>query len=335
MRPFRSFLLLLIFLACFTGLHYIIPAFHGFPSVSEFVPESLINNLKSENKISGPIPIKPTDTTRIVTSDTLELSGLVPSIPEKLSDYNLSRFLDSLNYSRGQVRIIYYGDSQIEGDRITSYLRHALRKGRGGTGPGLFLPLMPVMYTKSIWLRSSSNWKKYNYLSYKTGEISHRNLGPFMAVCRFLPEGISASDSEKAFVKIRPSNFADSSAATYDILRIFYGNSGIGVKLFIKGDDRILFADTLKRSIGFNEIRCRISGAKNIEIEFAGRTSPDIYGISIESETGVIVDNIPQRGSAGLEFTMVDRENLRESYEKLAPDLIILHYGLNIALLKM
>ena len=32
---------------------------------------------------------------------------------------------------------MYYGDSQIEGDRMTSYLRQALRTGHGGTGPGL------------------------------------------------------------------------------------------------------------------------------------------------------------------------------------------------------
>ena len=62
-------------------------------------------------------------------------------IPENLPDYPFQTFLDSLRYSKGQVRIIYYGDSQIEGDRITSYLRHTLRKGHGGTGPGLFLPL--------------------------------------------------------------------------------------------------------------------------------------------------------------------------------------------------
>jgi len=40
--------------------------------------------------------------------------------------------------------------------------------------------------------------------------------------------------------------------------------------------------------------------------------------------------NIPQRGSAGLEFTMVDKENLREIYGMLKPDLFILQYGLNI-----
>ena len=58
--------------------------------------------------------------------------------------------------------------------------------------------------------------------------------------------------------------------------------------------------------------------------------SPDIFGLTIESNNGVIVDNIPQRGSAGLEFTMVDIDNLKEIYRKLSPDLVILHYGLNI-----
>ena len=34
-----------------------------------------------------------------------------------------------------------------------------LKKGTGGTGPGLFLPLMPVMYTKSVWLRHPQTGK--------------------------------------------------------------------------------------------------------------------------------------------------------------------------------
>ena len=42
MRPFRSFLLLLIFLACFTGLYYIFPESELFPPITEFLPESII-----------------------------------------------------------------------------------------------------------------------------------------------------------------------------------------------------------------------------------------------------------------------------------------------------
>jgi alginate O-acetyltransferase complex protein AlgI len=331
MRPLRSFLLLLIFLACFTGLHYIIPANQLFPSIYEFIPADLLNDLFSEDKTLSSIQAEQTaDTIKTTSAKSSTSVDSIPADPEKISVDPMHGFLDSLRYSKGQLRIMYYGDSQIEGDRITSYIRQTLRKGCGGTGPGLFLPLMPVMYTKSVWIRSSSNWRRYNYLSYKTGEITHRDLGPFMSICRYLPEGEKTSVPEKAFVRIKPSNYADSAAAVYDILRVFYGNAEDAVKISVKADDIIVFTGTLKRGKGFNEITCPLNGAKEILIEFEGKVSPDIYGISIESKTGLIIDNIPQRGSAGLEFTMVDKDNLIEAYKKLSPDLFILHYGLNI-----
>jgi alginate O-acetyltransferase complex protein AlgI len=331
MRPLRSFLLLLIFLACFTGLHYIIPANQLFPSIYEFIPADLLNNLFSEDKTLSSIQAEQTaDTIKTTSAKSSTSVDSIPADPEKISVDPMHGFLDSLRYSKGQLRIMYYGDSQIEGDRITSYIRQTLRKGCGGTGPGLFLPLMPVMYTKSVWIRSSSNWRRYNYLSYKTGEITHRDLGPFMSICRYLPEGEKTSVPEKAFVRIKPSNYADSAAAVYDILRVFYGNAEDAVKISVKADDKIVFTGTLKRGKGFNEITCPLNGAKEVLIEFEGKVSPDIYGISIESKTGLIIDNIPQRGSAGLEFTMVDKDNLIEAYKKLSPDLFILHYGLNI-----
>jgi alginate O-acetyltransferase complex protein AlgI len=330
MRPLRSFLLLLIFLACFTGLHYIIHTNQLFPSIHEFVPSvppdlgrSVYNDSDRLIKETAGIIAFPAGNNN---SDTTSLT----EAPKEAVKYPLHGFLDSLRFSKRQVRIIYYGDSQIEGDRITSYLRHALRKGRGGTGPGLFLPLMPVMYTRSISIRSSSNWKRYNYLSFKAGEISHRNLGPFMAICRYIPEGETTTQPERAFVRIRPSNVSDSASAEYDFLRVFYGNTRGTVKMEVRSDNSLLFRDTLKTGTAFNEIKCPLYGKKAIEIAFEGRVSPDIYGMSIESDAGVVVDNIAQRGSAGLEFTMVDRNNLQESFKKLAPDLIILQYGLNI-----
>ena len=221
MRPLRSFLLLLIFLACLTGLHYLIPSNHLFPSIVEFIPQGILDNLKPESLKNVKRVDAPSDTAKTRVADTLASIGYLQPIHEKLSDNPLQGFLDSLSYSRGQIRIIYYGDSQIEGDRVTSYLRHTLRSGKGGTGPGLFLPLTPVMYSRSVWLSSSSNWIRYNYLSYKTGEISHKNLGPFMAICWYLPEGKTTFEQTKAYVKIRPSKIADSTTTFYDRLRLF------------------------------------------------------------------------------------------------------------------
>jgi alginate O-acetyltransferase complex protein AlgI len=331
MRPIRSLLLLLIFLACFTGLHYIIPLNRFFPSIYEFVPAELITRLYTQDKPLKKLSIKPVaDTAKSVVVDSVSPVDTLYTKVVSPAVFPLQSFLDSLRFSKGQMRIMYYGDSQIEGDRITSYLRQNLRIVHGGTGPGLFLPLMPVMYTKTVWIRSSSNWERYNYLSYKNGEIPHPSLGPFMTLCRYLPNGITTIVPEKAFVKIRPSNMADSASSFYDVLRVFYGNMEGVVNVVVKADGNQVFADTLKKGKGFNELNCRVTGSKEVVIEFEGKVSPDIYGISIESLNGVIVDNIPQRGSAGLEFTMVDSDNLKDAFSKLSPDLFVLQYGLNI-----
>jgi hypothetical protein len=173
MRPFRSFLLLLLLLACLTGLCYffpgskIFPRLPGlFPNISHLIAEQETPHVQSHTiKRTGDTVINHKVDSAIIADTTAYLALKAKNI--------LSPFIDSLRESKRQVRIMYYGDSQIEGDRITSFLRHALREGRNGTGPGLFLPVMPVMYTKSIWLKSSASWGRYNYLSYKAGEISH------------------------------------------------------------------------------------------------------------------------------------------------------------------
>jgi D-alanyl-lipoteichoic acid acyltransferase DltB (MBOAT superfamily) len=330
MRPFRSFLILLVFLVCLTGLFYLFPDSKLFPSLSEFFPSLVTGNTQNDNSFQTPVNEHATDSSSTEATDSIYSADTLVPVPENKKPDPLHSFIDTLRESNNQTRIMYYGDSQVEGDRITFYLRQILREGRGGTGPGLFLPVMPVMYTKSIWLKSSPNWKRYNYLSYKTGDINHNRLGPFMTICRYLPEGGISTNPEKAFISIRPSNFADRAVAAFDVLRIFYEIKRGRADITIKADGNQIAADSLKNGEGLHEIDFSLGGAKDIQIEFESRVSPDIYGISIESRTGVIVDNIPQRGSAGLEFTMVDKNNLEDSYKILSPDLIILHYGLNI-----
>jgi D-alanyl-lipoteichoic acid acyltransferase DltB (MBOAT superfamily) len=329
MRPFRSFLLLLIFLICFTGLSYFLPEHLNLPTPVSLFPPELIHRLAGGDTAatvqnSSPETISKTAQETVIKKDTV-----IAPLDTLVAD-PLKQFMDSLRYSEGQVRIMYYGDSQIEGDRLTAFLRSGLRKGRSGTGPGLFLPVMPVTYTKSIFIRASSNWNRYNYLSFKNGEITHNNFGPCMAFCRFLPDGIRSATPVNAWIRIVPSKFADSTTLKYDLLRILYRNTQDNVKIEIRGGNMPVTIDTLKRSTDIKEFSCPLYNSKDILIDFLGKTSPDIYGISIESKTGIMVDNIPQRGSAGLEFTMVDRDNLREAYRFLSPDLVVLHYGLNI-----
>ncbi|MBN2864185.1 MAG: hypothetical protein JXN62_13540, partial [Bacteroidales bacterium] len=330
MRPFRSFLLLFIVLACLTCLSYVFPESRLFPSLSYFFPSQTRDRGLSQGPESGQSSVILQASDIIYTADSVTIKNSSDYIPYSKSLNHLDSFLDTLNTSKSQIRLLYYGDSQIEGDRITFYLRQLLRDGREGSGPGLFLPLMPVMYGKSLWLNSSSNWKRYNYISYSKGQLTHNRLGPLMTICRYLPEGKILTVPEKAFVRIRPSVFSDAAAADYDKLRIFYSNAVGRINVKVKADGNLIYSDSLRSGMNLQEMSCSLGHAKDVLIEFEGFTSPDIYGISIESDRGVIVDNIPRRGSTGLEFTLVDEDNLRESFIKLSPDLIILHYGLNL-----
>ena len=331
MRPLKILIVLIIFLICFTGLYYLLPETFKLPDIEVFIPFQQIK--KELNKdISVPEPKTPKDLLRQIASDSIQSNQIAETIVVNSDtlNINLSELLDSLLLSRGQVRIMYYGDSQLEGDRITSFLRQSLQKSYGGTGPGLLLPVMPVMYTKSVYVRSSPNWKRYNYLSFKSGEISSKSLGPFMTICRYLPPSQKNTANEKATLKIQPSRFADKEAARYEKLRIFYGNLFDAVEVNVKADNGTSDSYTLKTGNGPFEYNYNLKNASEVSLEFIGKSSPDIYGISIESDKGVIVDNIPQRGSAGLEFTMVDKSNIDSLYRMLDPDLFILQYGLNI-----
>lgn len=59
------------------------------------------------------------------------------------------------------LRILHYGDSQLEGDRISDYLRNRFQLRFGGYGPGLLLPLEPTASMRSTaQVRQSGDWTK-------------------------------------------------------------------------------------------------------------------------------------------------------------------------------
>ena len=258
----------------------------------------------------------------IIPSDTGEVVGFTPYLPGNAIRDSIAR--------GNQVRILYYGDSQIEGDRVTSLLRRRLREGAGGTGPGLFSPVMPVLYTRSFVVRPSANWARYTLLDHRKGLLPDNSLGPLLSVCRFTTPGDTLKEYTYASVRVTAVPDADTAVAKYDRLRIFYSNNNdtnfVGVA---SGSRKIAFA-LLPQGSGPMEYSVALPSVSDLTVEFIGRVSPDIYAFSLESDTGVIVDNIPVRGSAGLEFVMTDSHDFRRCIEMLDPDLIILQYGLNV-----
>lgn len=265
------------------------------------------------------------------TADTItafaDAAGTAAAVPVPF--YPGDALRDSLAGGR-QVRILYYGDSQVEGDRVTSMLRRELRDDGGGSGPGLFSPVMPVMYTRSYVVKSSSNWKRYTLLDYRNGTFPHNKLGPMLAVCRFTPADAKIASPSFASVRINPVPGADASVSRYEKLRIFYGNNFDTIIVDIRSGNTLIDYAMLQMGEGPLEYSVALPSISDITVGFTGRNSPDIYALSLESSKGVIIDNVPVRGSAGLEFVMTDIKGFEGCISKLDPDMIFMQFGLNV-----
>jgi alginate O-acetyltransferase complex protein AlgI len=276
----------------------------------------------------NPSAVMPSDTVlrdTIQSLNPLAEAGHIIPVPYYPGD----AIHDSLAAGK-QVRILFYGDSQLEGDRLTSLLRRELRKHGGGTGPGLFSPLMPVMYTQSFVVRSSSNWTRYTLLDYRSGILPHNAFAPLLALCRFTPPVDTLTTMTYASVRITPVPGADESVTKYDRLRLFYGNNYDTVLVTVRSGGNLIDIVMLQKGIGMMEYSVSLPSVSDLTVEFTGRNSPDIYAFSIESDKGIIVDNIPVRGSAGLEFVMTDSRGFEKCFERLKPDMIFLQFGLNV-----
>ena len=95
------------------------------------------------------------------------------------------------NGSEELIRILHYGDSQLEGDRISDYLRNKMQNRFGGYGPGIVLPIDVSHARVSIRQSESRDWKKYAIYSKKRHPKRHYGIG-----------GSSYMYTGKYFVKI-------------------------------------------------------------------------------------------------------------------------------------
>lgn len=248
----------------------------------------------------------------------------------------LQTFFKKLDVAKKKrVRILHYGDSQIEGDRITGYLRNRFQRRFGGSGPGL-MPAVPApAESASIVHSASNNWRTYSAYYKKDTILPHRKFGIEGSFARFTDyysdSTVIDSEIKKAWIEFNRSGMAYSSVNNFTQCRIFYGNyneSGI-VKGFI--NDSLIWFEEPKITDKTNTINWSFTKApKNFRIEFESIESPDIYGISLDATNGVAVDNIPFRGSSGTEFSKINYTQFKQMASFINSGLIILEFGVNI-----
>ncbi len=247
---------------------------------------------------------------------------------------SLQLFLKALKNAKSKkVRILHYGDSQIESDRITSYLRNQLQKKYGGSGVGLF----PVIQVSQKWTLNntySKNWKRYTGFGKKDPAVKHRKYGALMSFCRFTPipaDSILDENQEiEGWIKINKAKLSYRKIQQYAQVNIYLRNWNYKVTYEIIADGKIVKSGSINPQTTFKKIQATFTKTPNeLEIKFKGKESPDIFGISLEGNTGVVMDNIPLRGSSGTLFTRQDAGLLKVMYKSLSPNMIILEFGGN------
>ncbi len=239
--------------------------------------------------------------------------------------HNFFSGLLGLKHEGTSLRVLHYGDSQIEGDRITSFLRNELQMKFGGSGPGM-LPAVEVIPSIAIQQTASNNWMRYALFGGAAHNLSHNNFGALAAMARFENSG----ENSTAWIKFSPSRNSYAKVKQYNKAVLNIGNIETDCRINFLVNDEIVSSETVAGGSDYQKITKYFpSTPDELRIEFSAPQSPDVYGVSLESNSGIIVDNIAMRGGSGTVFRKIDKEHLQAAYSDENIGLILLQFGGN------
>ena len=218
------------------------------------------------------------------------------------------------------VRVLHYGDSQIEQDRISCRLRERLQMAFGGGGPGM-LPLRQPVPTISFNQSASGSIIGLSTYGDSTFSRSNGNYGPMLR-CWRVTGGATLS------LYASTGNHAADRVGQFSSIRVLYNNrpGPLNVTLHNRKGPGDYSASESKSGIGLISWRMD-TVTTSASLTFSGTS--DIYGILVDNGYGVAVDNIAMRGVSGHQFKMANFGQLAESYKLLDVGMIIMQFGGN------
>ena len=249
-----------------------------------------------------------------------------------VSRNRLHLFFDELSRAinkKRKINICHYGDSQIEGDRMTAFIRQRLQTQFGGAGPGL-IPALNVYSTISYVHEYSSNFKRK--IIFGKEKLHTNKYGAMLSSAIF---DIDSSKSElgiptMASIRINPSRLAYSRCKEYNNVALYYNSCEAFCSIEVYNEKELIAKDSLISDGQAHVFKTKFSGTpKELNIVFKSTKSPTINGISLEGDVGVQMSNIAMRGSSGTSFGAVDFKSMSYMHKELNTRLIILQFGGN------
>lgn len=237
----------------------------------------------------------------------------------------LDSFWKSLEQARRKgrtVRVLHYGDSQIEMDHITSRLRASLQRRFGGSGPGMlpFHTITPVMnaslYTRGALVHLAT-------FGDSLAIRSRGNYGPMMQCFRM------SGGSATAIIKPTKIKHADNRVKQLGRVRLITNSrKDISATLYNIKEPKQRQTQTVAAGVTMTEWLPDSNRASGFNVTVNGNA--DLYALLVDGNGGgVAVDNIPMRGCSGQQFVMVNEKLLTDAYATMDVGMIILQFGGN------
>jgi GDSL-like Lipase/Acylhydrolase family len=295
-------------------------------------------------------------------SDTASLDARIRIVNEPLTDSTrpLDAFfgalyaIDSDSALQRVVRIAHYGDSQIEGDRITEHIRRNLIQRFGGGGVG-YVPLLEPATHHAMSRAASPNWRRYTVFQYRrkdnpfyflSGQVFRYGAGNGPTL---LPDSMTGDSGQK--IAIRPAverlagsygaetatfSFTPSRQLRFQQLSLLTGRSSQPATVRVSVGDSVFATVHLSADSGFQSTRLLampqslLGKWRAVKLDFSG-PSPDVYGMLVDGPSrGIQVDNYGLRGHAGHGLKRIDGPWIGKMVRALDTRLIIIQYGGNV-----
>lgn len=216
------------------------------------------------------------------------------------------------------VRIAYFGDSFIEGDILTSDLRHMLQQKYGGCGVG-FVPVTSITagFRPTVH-HSFQGWGSHSIVDTIYFDRSKQGISGHY----FVP-------SPGATVELRGQNKYCSLLDTCDRASIYLlAKKGATLNARINRGASRTFAVAPSGRLQKIEVDGRIG---QVRWTVSEADSALFYGMALDGDHGIQLDNFSLRGTSGLNLRSVPVRMMKAFNGQRPYDLIILQYGLNVA----
>lgn len=243
--------------------------------------------------------------------------------------------LEIASLGEGVVHIIHYGDSQLEEDRISSTIREDLQEMFGGAGPGL-VPAMSTIPAMTITHSSNGDITRKVAFADSTLWADHNRYGLLAQMAELNGQANitirKRKDRKDSFKHIEGFQtvtlLAGHESAKFNVALNYEAqvpdDSG---KVTVK--KLTAEAPEITKKSKLTTYTWKLPFKANAAT-LTARGRADLYALSADGESGVAVDNVAMRGSSGTVFHKIDKNLLRESYEAMNVQLLILEYGGNM-----